>query len=955
VPDPSPASGRPHPPEAVGGTVILKRFEHAWRTGAQPELAAYVPAAEGSLRREVLLGLMHIDLEYRLKAGQPARVEDYLARYPELAEDRPALAELAAWEHELRRRSEPGLTPEDYLERFPACREELLVRLPPGTTGPTPPPVDPTPSGLPPLGIPGYELLGELGRGGMGVVYKAHQVGLGRTVALKMILAGEQSDEALVRFQREARALARFDHPNIVEVFDAAVFQGCPYYTAEFMEGGSLADRLKGGPWPVVEAATLVRRVAEAVDWVHQQGVVHRDLKPANILLGADGTPKVADFGLARMLDGATVLTGSGAILGTPEYMAPEQAEGKNADVGPAADIWALGVILYELLTGRTPFRAPTALDTLSQVLSDEPAPPSRRRREVPRALDWICLKCLAKKPEHRYTSAAELAEDLGRVLAGKAVQAQPRRRWQVPRWRKVRAKWWGLAAGTALALLAGLSLWLLPSPEPRVTHPTTPAPPEAAGPPPPRGDQRAVQPKQEGDAKPTKARRWQLAQAKPAGGILFRRGEAKPPTPSLAPAHRLAQGQRLFAVAASPVEQRVASAGEDGAIRFWHPTQAEQMHVCLGHRGPATAVAFASDGKTLASAGEDGSVRIWSTTTGQKVHEVALGKDAVRSLAFSPDGAALFAASRREARRAWQRQPQADHWARLETPAGWLAVSADGETLATPGPRGAVSFRHLNSGEEFGRCAEGEAELDAVAFSPDGGTLALSRGGAVSLWETATGGWRAQISAPGGRVGALAFAPDGRSLATAGDDLVVRVWALATGREIGRLKGLTQPAVSVAFTGDGKLLATCGKDGLLLWNVTDVAAWALPSNDLLSPEEVEDCWTDLASADAQAAYQAAWKLVATPRQALPFIQEFLRPVVPRDMSQQVVEHLGWPVPTGKHLRGQRAVEVLEGTATAEAVRLLAALGEGAPEARLTRKAQEARRRLESARGFRKK
>jgi hypothetical protein len=169
--------------------------------------------------------------------------------------------------------------------------------------------------------------------------------------------------------------------------------------------------------------------VARAVDWVHRKNIVHRDLKPANVLLAADGTPKIADFGLARMLDGGTALTGTGSVLGTPEYMSPEQASGKNKDIGPAADVWALGVLLYELLTGRTPFRADAMLDTLAAVLFDETLPPSRRFGEVPKALDWVCLKCLEKRPEQRYASAADLADDLDRFVAGEPVRAHPRSR----------------------------------------------------------------------------------------------------------------------------------------------------------------------------------------------------------------------------------------------------------------------------------------------------------------------------------------------------------------------------------------------------------------------------------------------------------------------------------------------------------------------------------------------
>ena len=248
--------------------------------------------------------------------------------------------------------------------------------------------------------FPGYEVRELLGRGGMGIVYRAWHRRLNRHVALKMLLAGAYArPEERERFLREAEAVAGLRHPNIVQVYDVGDLDGRPYFTMEFVEGGSLAQRLAGTPMPAGEAAALVATLAEAVQAAHDGGIVHRDLKPANVLLTADGTPKVTDFGLARRLDGGAGLTQSGAPLGTPSYMAPEQAQGKSDTVGPAADVYALGAILYEMLTGRPPFRAETAAETLRQVIDDEPVPPSRLNARVPRDLETICLKCLRKEP----------------------------------------------------------------------------------------------------------------------------------------------------------------------------------------------------------------------------------------------------------------------------------------------------------------------------------------------------------------------------------------------------------------------------------------------------------------------------------------------------------------------------------------------------------------------------
>jgi hypothetical protein len=258
----------------------------------------------------------------------------------------------------------------------------------------------------------------------MGVVYKATQLSLGRTVALKMVLAGAHAGEQdVARFRVEAEAVARLQHPNIVQVFEVGQADGRPFFSLEFCPGGSLADRLGGAPLPPAEAARLVETLARAMHAAHQRGVVHRDLKPANVLLGADGAPKVTDFGLAKRLDDTSGRTQTGSILGTPSYMAPEQASGRK-DIGPAADIYALGAILYELLTGRPPFRAATPLDTVLQVVADEPAPPRQLSSVVPRDLEAVCLKCLNKDPPRRYANAAALAADLGRFLEGEPVAA---------------------------------------------------------------------------------------------------------------------------------------------------------------------------------------------------------------------------------------------------------------------------------------------------------------------------------------------------------------------------------------------------------------------------------------------------------------------------------------------------------------------------------------------------
>jgi tetratricopeptide (TPR) repeat protein len=274
--------------------------------------------------------------------------------------------------------------------------------------------------------IPGYAVERLLGRGGMGIVYKARQLRLNRPVALKMLIAGAYAGALeRSRFQREAEAVASLRHANIVQIYDVGDHEGWPYFSMELLEGGSLARALAGTPQPASQAAALVTTLAEAVQAAHRGGIVHRDLKPANILLTADGTPKIADFGLARHFDGEPILTLSGARMGTPSYMAPEQVVGKASAIGPAADVYALGALLYEMLTGRPPFRGETPSETERQVIAEEPVPPARLNPRVPRDLETICLKCLHKDLHRRYPDAEALAEDLRRFVAGQPIWAR--------------------------------------------------------------------------------------------------------------------------------------------------------------------------------------------------------------------------------------------------------------------------------------------------------------------------------------------------------------------------------------------------------------------------------------------------------------------------------------------------------------------------------------------------
>jgi serine/threonine protein kinase/formylglycine-generating enzyme required for sulfatase activity len=306
--------------------------------------------------------------------------------------------------------------------------------------------------------VPGYEILGILGHGGMGVVYRARQLKANRLVALKTIRAVEHaSPTERLRFQIETEAVARLQHPHIVQLYEAGEVRGQPFFSLEFCDGGTLTEQLtKQRPSPR-EAAALIETLARAMHYAHLRGVVHRDLKPGNVLLaGAERVPKITDFGLAKRIDAeARDVSQSGAIMGTAAYMAPEQAAGKVRDTGPAADVYALGALLYKCLTGQPPFEGPQ-LDVLVQVVSEEPQPPSRLNAKLPRDLETICLKCLHKHPEGRYASAEELADDLRRFQVDEPIHARPAGRWErVRKWAKRRPALASLVVVTVLALVS--------------------------------------------------------------------------------------------------------------------------------------------------------------------------------------------------------------------------------------------------------------------------------------------------------------------------------------------------------------------------------------------------------------------------------------------------------------------------------------------------------------------
>lgn len=423
-------------------------FESGWQEDSKPPIESFLNQCPPELQIYLLPELLALELDYRLERGEIPSVEEYLQRF--------------STHHELIEKAFENQAAFCETHRFGSTRDP---RLPPIPT----PQIRAPQRNLVGTRLGKYELLAELGRGGMGVVYQARQEDLSRLVAVKMLLTGPHAQQQdLEYFRREAEAVARLQHPNIVQVFDVGDHDGLPYFSLEYLERGPLSRQLDGTPQSPSSAAELIATLARALHHAHERGVVHRDLKPGNILLAADGTPKITDFGLAKRLDNQSH-TVTGSVLGTPSYMAPEQASGDTRRIGAAADVYGLGAILYELLTGRPPFRGETPWDTVAQVLSDEPVPPTQLQPKVPRDLETICLKCLQKEPGRRYTTAADLAADLARFQAGEPIHARPvNAAERALKWARRHPAVAALGTAFCVAVIAGLagttSLWVVAS-----------------------------------------------------------------------------------------------------------------------------------------------------------------------------------------------------------------------------------------------------------------------------------------------------------------------------------------------------------------------------------------------------------------------------------------------------------------------------------------------------------
>jgi WD40 repeat protein len=650
-----------------------------------------------------------------------------------------------------------------------------------------------------------YELLEEIARGGMGVVYKARQVSLDRIVAVKMLLAGPLAGKDFVqRFRTEAAAAASLQHPNIVAIHEVGFAEGQHFFAMDYVEGLTLAQLVANGPLSARQAATYLQTIAEAIHFAHERNVLHRDLKPSNVLIDS-GTdqPRVTDFGLAKRLEAETDLTLSGQVLGSPNYMSPEQALGKRGTVGKRSDVYSLGAILYHLVTGRPPFQGETLTDVLHQVVNAEPVSPRLLNPSVPVDLETVCLKCLEKEPEKRYATAQQLADELDRFLNDEPIHARPVTRVERA-WRWCRRKP-ALAGSLAIAALL-LLIVAIGSPIAAL-----------------RINRLRLDTQHE-------------AQRAEAGETVFRLSAY---AADMNVAHTALQEQLSRAMQLLERWTNAASSSAQSPtpvdLRGWEwrylrsqcrtDERATLTRPDARHSGITLSVVYSQDGNWVASGSHDGRVKLFDLSTRTQIWEFAHER-AVSTVAFSPRDSTLATLCADGFLRFWDVHTRSNIGgvsASASVDDGALAFSRDGSWLAFSDARnGWVTVSNLTTGTSFTTNAH-TGSLTGLAFSPDS-TLLATRAwdGTIKLWEVRS--WRLKhvLSHQGWGWSTVAFSPDGRQLVSTSIDQMWKLWDTESGRLLHAEKSRFGHPLAAVFLSDGKTIAVANMDDTIrLWHQT--------------------------------------------------------------------------------------------------------------------------------------
>ena len=687
-----------------------------------------------------------------------------------------------------------------------------------------------------------YELLEEIAHGGMGVIYKARQVGLDRIVAIKMMLMGPWAGADFVsRFRAEALAAASLQHPNIVALHEVGEHEGQPFFSMDYVEGKNLADLTRGNPLPASRAATYLETIAKAVHYAHERGILHRDLKPSNILIDAHGQPRITDFGLAKRFDLARPaahaegeLTVTGQTLGSPNYVSPEQAQGRSREAMPATDVYGLGAVLYHLLTGRPPFQAESITDVLQQVSHTDSVLPRLLNPSVPRDLETICLKCLEKDIPRRYRSASALAEDLRRFLDGQPVRARPvGTAGKVWRWCHRQPLRAGLLPSLitvfALGLTGVLWQWRRAEHERRIQRLHAYASDMKA-------IQAALQQNNGGMAVDLLRRYLPTRGEEDLRGLEWRylwqqsQGEE---------VRSFAHPTMVHSASLSPDGRHLATLAQDGRLRVWDAQSGRQSHEfpSAWYNTPYQSVAFSPDGQWLAAPGND-SVELRDTLDWKVCKTLKL---ATGPLCFSADGR-LLATLGTKANWIWDlsgpRQiletfPDVRYCGLTFTPDSRQLICA----AAVPAFNREIAVELWDLDTRNLSFFEGEKAAVAVASSPDGQWLAAGTWqGDICLWDFATRQLRRRLPAHRGVVLGLSFSPDGQRLASGGNDQAIHLWEFPSLNKLHTFYGHSGEIHGLSFSHDGKMLVSASTDGTArLWNTQTNTSlsrhWNLPTN----------------------------------------------------------------------------------------------------------------------------